>query len=65
MATRSSGQRLTVGGPFDAPSSIRLATAFLGFFWNDRFCSSNPIENVVRSFVQAAGRVNMDVKVSV
>ena len=34
------------------------------FFGNHRFCGSNPIENVVCRFVQAA-RVNMGVKVLV
>ena len=34
---------------------------FWAFFWNHRFCGCNPFENVVCSFVQAAGRVNMGV----
>ena len=34
-------------------------------FWNLRFCGFNPIEKVICSVVQAAGRVNMGVKVFV
>ena len=40
-------------------------SALLGLVWNDRFGGSNPMENVVCSFVQAAGRVNTGVKVLV
>ena len=36
---------------------------FWSFFFNRRFCGSDPIENVVYSFVQDAGRVNMGDKV--
>ena len=36
---------------------------FWSFFLNRRFCGSDPIENVVYSFVQDAGRVNMGDKV--
>ena len=37
-------------------------SALLVLFWKHGFGDSNPIENVVESFVQAAGRVNMGVK---
>ena len=47
------------------PNTATLCFRTLGFFWNHRFCGSNPIENVVCRFVQAAGRVNMGVKVLV
>ena len=33
--------------------------ALLGLFWNHRFCGSSPIENIVCSFMQAAGSVNL------
>ena len=36
---------------------------FWSFFLNRRFCGSDSIENVVYSFVQDAGRVNMGDKV--
>ena len=45
--------------------AIPCFRTFGGFFLNHRFCGSNPIENVVFSFVQSAGRVNMGVKVLV
>ena len=38
---------------------------FRVFFGNHRFCGSNPIENVVCSVVQAAGRVYVGVGVAV
>ena len=38
-------------------------SALLVLFLNRRFCGSDPIENVVYSFVQDAGRVNMGDKV--
>ena len=37
--------------------------ALLVLFLNRRFCGSDPIENVVYSFVQDAGRVNVGDKV--
>ena len=46
------------------PSSGRVS-ALLGLLLNHHFCGSNPIENVVRSLVRAAGRVNMGVTVLV
>ena len=40
-------------------------SALLGFHWNQRVGGSNPMENQLCSFVQAAGKVNMGVKVLV
>ena len=40
-------------------------SALLGVFWNHRFCGSNPIDNVVCSVLQAAGRVHVGGKVVV
>ena len=48
------------------PNAATLCFRIFGlFFLNHRFCDSNPIENMVCLFVQAAGRVIMGVKVLV
>ena len=45
------------------PNTETRVSALLLLFLNRRFCGSDPIENVVYSLVQDAGRVDMGDKV--